>query len=220
MMAGLFLSFLLPSYRPLPRTGLTGNGAAWTGIRRLLGRRDLLAPYATVFAQYFSLGGVVTLLPLYIKNQGMGAFQTGMAMAAFSVMFIVTQVPVGKKGTRIGRMSLAVPGIILGIAALLCLPAVSSFSLIALCLGVYGIAHGLMFPSISTMVAEGTSLEERGMGTGIFHALLTGGVAVGAPVMGWFGGMVGLDWGLAASATMLAVALVMVLATTGVQRQR
>ena len=70
-----------------------------------------------------------------------------------------------------------------------------------------GIAYGTLFPSISALVADQTLPEERGMATGIFHALLTAGVAIGAPIMGWVGGITGVELGLALSASILVLAL-------------
>ena len=49
------------------------------------------------------------------------------------------------------------------------------------------------------------------MATGIFHALLTAGVAIGAPTIGWLGGMVGVEMGLALSSGIMVLALVVVL---------
>jgi predicted MFS family arabinose efflux permease len=72
---------------------------------------------------------------------------------------------------------------------------------------VYGAAFGAIFPSISAMVAENTSEFERGMATGIFHALLTAGVAVGALTAGWAGDSLGVKAGLLTSPTMMVVAL-------------
>ncbi len=211
LVVGTVLAFFLPS-RSTPAVSVSSGSKTWPQISGLLKRRTLIGPYATVFAQYFSLGGVVTLLPLYVRGLGLEAVNTGMSMAAFSVMFLLVQIPIGRRRTGINKSLLTVIGLLLGMAALLLLPFAGAFAFIALCLALYGIAHGLMFPSISAMVAENTAPEERGLGTGIFHALLTGGVAAGAPVMGWIGGYIGLAWGLAASSGILLMALgVMVL---------
>jgi predicted MFS family arabinose efflux permease len=61
------------------------------------------------------------------------------------------------------------------------------------------------------MVADYTSPWERGMATGIFHALLTAGVAIGAPVMGWVGGVLGVQIGLLLSAGIMVLSLAVAL---------
>jgi MFS family permease len=75
-------------------------------------------------------------------------------------------------------------------------------------MALYGMAYGLLFPSISALIADHTIPEERGMATGLFHALLTAGIAIGAPIMGWIGEIMGVELGLALSAIILVLALV------------
>jgi predicted MFS family arabinose efflux permease len=58
------------------------------------------------------------------------------------------------------------------------------------------------------LIADHTIPEERGVATGLFHALLTAGVAIGAPIMGWIGEIMGVELGLALSAIILVLALV------------
>ncbi|GAI90458.1 unnamed protein product, partial [marine sediment metagenome] len=90
-------------------------------------------------------------------------------------------------------------------------PSVAAFPLLAVATALYGAAYGILFPSISALVADHTAPEERGLATGIFHALLTAGVAIGAPVMGWVGGMVGIKLGLVLSSVIMVLALVIAL---------
>ena len=69
----------------------------------------------------------------------------------------------------------------------------------------------IRIPSISALVADHTVPEERGIATGIFHALLTAGVAIGAPIVGCLGETTGVELGLALSASILVLALVVAL---------
>jgi MFS family permease len=87
----------------------------------------------------------------------------------------------------------------------------ATFPLLAAVMALYGIGYGILFPSISALVADHTIPEERGMATGMFHALLTAGVATGAPIIGWVGGMVGVELGLVLSASILVLALIIAL---------
>ena len=80
-------------------------------------------------------------------------------------------------------------------------------------MALYGMAYGLLFPSVSALIADHTTPAERGLATGLFHALLTAGVAVGAPIMGWIGEIMGVGPGLALSASILVLALVATLRT-------
>ncbi len=81
----------------------------------------------------------------------------------------------------------------------------------------FGIAYGLFFPSISALVAENSDINERGIATGLFHACLTGGAAIGAPVIGWVAEALGNETALRLSAIFMVVALV--LAATNMKKK-
>jgi MFS family permease len=209
---GALLSLLLPRRRrPDMDVPVTAAGGGWQKATALLRKRGLISPYCAVFAQYFSFGGVVTLLPLYVKDLGMEAFHVGIMLAAFAVMFIVLQVPMGTLSDRMGRLGLTAVGLALGVVAVMLMPAVSAFPLLMVVMAVYGAAYGVIFPSISAGVIDQIALEERGLATGVFHALLTAGVAIGAPVMGWVGGLLGVRLGLIISAGALVLAFIVTL---------
>ena len=134
-------------------------------------------------------------------------------LAAFAVMFIIIQLPVGSLSDRVGRLTPTAAGLVLGAVALVLMPSVAAFPWLITVMALYGIAYGMIFPSISAMVADHTAPEERGIATGIFHALLTVGVAIGAPVMGWAGGVVGVSRGLMLSGGIMVLALIVALST-------
>ena len=204
----------------MPRSAGTYSAEVKTSFKQQLGkiaslfqRRGLSASYCSIFAQYFAFGGVVTLLPLYVKSLGMEAFHVGMLLAIFCVIFILLQYPSGVISDRVGRWIPTTLGLSLGIISLIVLPNVGTFAILAIIMVLYGMAYAILFPSIAALVADYTSFEERGMATGIFHALITVGVALGAPIMGWVGESVGVESGLALSSSIIAVALVIILAT-------
>jgi MFS family permease len=210
--AGACLGLLLPGSRHRDyNTPVVSAGADWRQAGKLFTRKSLIGPYSAVFAQYFSFGGVVTLLPLHIKDHGMEAFHVGIMLAAFAVMFIILQIPAGSLSDRTNRLNLTAAGLVLGIISLVLMPATTTFALLLIIMALYGMAYGIIFPSISAVVADSTSMEERGFATGIFHALLTAGVAVGAPVMGWIGSALGEQTGLLLNGVVMAAALVITL---------
>jgi len=209
LIIGTALSLLLPAKRRggIPR--MSQGGLSKAG--ELLKRRGLIVAYCAIFAQYFSFGGVVTLLPIYVKGLGMAAFHVGMLLAVFAVMFILVQFPSGTLSDRIGRLPPTTLGLGLSIVSLVLMPSVVDFPLLAVAMGLYGTAYGILFPSISALIADHSIPEGRGMATGIFHALLTAGVAIGAPVMGWLGGLLGVKLGLALSSITTVLALLIAL---------
>ena len=209
---GAIISLLLPaggikSIRKLEDS----PGKDFQKVKDLLKRKGLVISYCSIFAHYFTFGGVVTLLPLYMRNLGMEALHVGILMATFSAAFIIVQFPAGTMSDRVGRIVPVVSALILSMVAVVVLPLVANLSLLIPVMAIYGFAYGMLFPAISALIADNTKVEERGMATGIFHALLTAGVAIGAPVMGWVGGMLGVQVGIAASAGIMLLALVFVM---------
>ncbi len=135
----------------------------------------------------------------------------GILLPIFAVMFVIAQFPSGALSDRIGRLIPTTIGLSIGIVSLIVLPTMGTFPTLAAVMALYGIAYGVLFPSISAIVVDNTIPEERGTATGIFHALLTAGVATGAPIIGWVGEMVGVELGLALSAAIMFLALAIAL---------
>jgi MFS family permease len=208
--AGMLVSLALPGGSGLPG-GTQVRGGAIERIRALLTARQLAPAYAAMFAQYFTFGGVVTLLPAHVEKLGMGAFEVGMLLATFSAVFVFTQLPGGVISDSAGRRSPMLVGLACIMSSLLALPRMGSFGLLAAAMAVYGLGYGLLFPSASALVADGVEVGERGLAMGLFHALLTAGVAVGAPLTGLVAGHWGLAAGLLITPVPVAVAFVLCL---------
>jgi MFS family permease len=177
----------------------------------LIKRGKLSISYTSIFAQYFSFGGVVALLPLYVATLGMEVFHVGMLLAIFSLMFIIVQFLGGKASDRRGRLKPAAIGLSLGIIALILIPLSQNFPVLAIVMALYGIGYGVLFPSVSALVVDYAVPEEYGIATGLFHALITVGVAVGAPIIGWIASFTGVRIGLAIIFVIFIPALVITL---------
>ena len=212
--AGVVLGLLLPGSRVqnIPAAGVPFSHTLHQ-VKTLLFRKGLSVSYCSIFAQYFTFGGVVTLLPIHLDNLGMEAYHVGILLATFSVMFILTQFPGGFISDKAGRFIPVISGLILGMISLVALPLVEVQPLLIAAMALYGIAYGLLFPSISALIADNSSQEERGLATGIFHSLLTAGVAIGAPVIGWLGEWFGVQPGLIVIPSVMLLALVVTLFT-------
>ncbi len=210
LVVGTMLSLLLPGAKK-SIAAKTSLGEGFAKAKDLLKRRGLTISYCSIFAQYFAFGGVVTLLPLYIKSLRMEVFHVGMLLAIFAIMFIILQFPSGSVSDKAGRLIPTASGLSLGIVALVILPSVGIFPMLAGVMALYGAAYGILFPSISALITDHTRPKERGMATGIFHALLTAGVAIGAPIMGWIGEAYGVKLGLVLCPGVMVLALVIVL---------
>ena len=213
---GAILGTRLPGRRrPVPGSTIGASETLPAGglakARELLRRRGLIVAYVAIFAQYFAFGGLVALLPFYKESLGMTPFHMAMMLTAFSALFIIVQLPGSALADRKGRRLPTIAGLSLGIVSLLILPSQTTFPLLMAVMALYGVGYGLLFPSISALVVDHSSPEERGLATGIFHALLTAGVAVGGPVVGGVGSLFGARLGLLVTPAAMLRALVLAL---------
>jgi MFS family permease len=208
LLLGMLLATMMPKVKAPAAAVKTSLSQDLKKIGGLVRRRGLVTSYCSIFAQYFAFGGVVTLLPLYVKGLGMEVLHVGMLLAVFAVMFVILQFPAGSLADRVGRRIPITSGLGFCMVSLALMPALGTFALLAVIMALYGAAYALLFPSISALVADHTTPEERGRATGIFHALLTAGVAIGAPVMGWVAQLVGIELGLALCSVAAALALI------------
>jgi MFS family permease len=213
LLIGAFLVFMMPRAKHAPGTRANIPSDEATKIGSLFRRRALISPYCSIFALYFAFGGIVTLLPLHVSSLEMEALHFGMLLSIFTIVFILVQYPSGHLSDRVGRKIPTLSGLCLTAISLIMLSRMDTFITLAISMVLYGAAYALVFPSISALLVDHTSLEERGRATGIFHALLTAGVATGAPVMGWAATFTGITLGLALSSSAVILALLVVLLT-------
>ncbi|MDY6918565.1 MAG: MFS transporter [Chloroflexota bacterium] len=215
LLAAALVSMLMPGMKKPVVAAKTSMAHDLRRMVGLLRRRGLVTSYWSIFTQYFAFGAVVTLLPLYVKSLGLEALHVGLLLGIFAVTFFVLQFPSGTLSDRVGRRLPITSGLGLCVVALVAMPAFGTLAVLGLVMALYGAAYALIFPSISALVAEHTSSEERGSATGIFHALLTVGVAIGAPVMGAVAQYAGIRLGLALCSSVAALALLIAWADLG-----
>ncbi len=188
-------SALKPRAAPAPNTLTWRNPGLWSA-------------YGAAFAITVGIGVLVTHLPLLMEHQGETAARTGYTFAIYAlVAMIVMASPVSRSGDRFGRFGPLILGL-LGIAAgLAVLGASQGYAAIAAGMAVFGLGYGLVFPAATALVIGATGAERRGMAFGIFYAVYSLGVVVGASGSGRLsdldGDMVGLPF-LASAAVVIA----------------
>lgn len=209
----LFISIVLACFLPGRNGAESGvyHRYSLKGLKLLLGEEKLIIAYITVWAQYFAFGGIVALLPLYINVLGLAPYHVGILLACFSVAFILVQILGGRAESYSKQLKFVLAGIALAVAGIALLPLSGILWVMLLMMLLYGVGFGLIFPSISSMVVDVMDSSAHGIRTGIFHALVTTGVAVGAPVMGWIASVTGLKIGISMSCMPLLVALLILI---------
>lgn len=172
-----------------PSASRPSEGAAEP--RPSLWRSPLLwSAYAAQFAITIGVGVLVTHLPLVLENQGESAARSGVSFAVYAlVSMLVMASPVGGASDRIGRFIPLVVGL-LGVSAGLAIVGLSAgYGGIVAGMAVFGLGYGLVFPAATALVTESTGAARRGRAFGVFYAVYSLGVAIGAAGSGRLAGV-------------------------------
>jgi MFS family permease len=191
LLAGAVAALLLPTQREQRERAGEDRAGVLDGIKALLRRPPVVACYASAFSLWFVFGGLSVLLPLHMEALGLTAFHFSMVLVAMTGAFVLLQYPLGRSSDRIGRKLPSFIGLLLLSAGIWLMPVLTDFRALLAAGALSGIGMGSVFPSVSAWLSDNTDESERGLATGVFHALITGSVAVGAPVMGVLGRWLG-----------------------------
>ncbi len=146
----------------------------------------LLRVFWAVLVMTFGIGVLINYLPVLVEEMGGSARTSGIAFATFSL--VATALMASPLHRIMDARSRAIT-VACGLAFL----AVSSLMLAAMGVAaaalfpsmvVFGLGFGLLFPSLTSSVAEQAGSSQRGTAFGIFYAIYSLGVFVGAVVSG------------------------------------
>ena len=173
----------------------------------------LWSAYGAAFAITVGIGALVTHLPLLLEQQGETAARTGYTFAIYAlVAMVVMASPISRSGDRFGRFGPLILGLLAIAAGLAVLGVLTGYAAIAAGMAVFGLGYGLVFPAATALVIGATGADRRGMAFGIFYAVYSLGVVVGAAGSGRLaeldGDLAGLPFLAAAALVIAAVPIV------------
>lgn len=141
--------------------------------------------YLGSFSLMFSVGILTLVLPLKVKELGMGSASTGMLMSTYGLAAIVFfLLPTNQLSDRLGRIKPMVYGILMISSALLLLSQVQRLPFLLGAMTLYGAGFAILFPAMNSLVVDETTTEERGRAFGLFYAFFSLGVVVGPLTVG------------------------------------
>ena len=181
--AGLVLGFVIAVRIAEPPLA-PAKTMPWRRLLSYARRPSPAAGYAAIFSLYFVLGAFVALVPLHLQEElGYGALAVGLSFTAFAVLSLLLHYPAGMLADRYGPATPATIGLVAVALAMAWIPLLRDLTTLLVLMALFGVGHGFVFPSASSLVSRGADPEQHGLVTGLFYALLVAGVAVGAPVM-------------------------------------
>jgi MFS family permease len=128
---------------------------------------------------------------VYAPERGLANF--GLFFSVYAVSTLFSRVLAGKLSDRVGRRQVALPCMGLVAGAILLLPLLSSFWLLALVGVCFGLGFGAFMPTLNALVVDDTPPQHRGSVLGFFTSFMDVGITTGAVVLG----LVGEQWGYA-----------------------
>ncbi|MFQ6128807.1 MAG: MFS transporter [Thermoplasmata archaeon] len=180
-------------------------------ILDILKRKLGLTSYSSIFCLYFVMGAFTVLVPLFMRDFGMTEIHVAISFTTFAFLSMMVHYPSGWLSDRIGAKVPAIAGLLTIALSMLLLPFFHSLLSLLPLMALFGIGHGLVFPSASTMIVQSTSADERGLASGVFYALLVAGVAVGAPIAAFLASIFSIEVGIWAAAFACVIGFCMVL---------
>ena len=182
----------------------------------------LWSAYGAAFAITVGIGALVTHLPLLLQDQGETAARTGYTFAIYAlVAMLVMASPISRSGDRFGRFGPLILGLLAIAAGLSVLGVLTGYAAIAAGMAVFGLGYGLVFPAATALVIGATGADRRGMAFGIFYAVYSLGVVVGASGSGRLAeleaNLAGLPFLAAAAVVIAAVPIVVAMRRTARQ---
>src|SRR2546428_1267616 len=148
--------------------------------------RGAVGGYAAIFALYFLLGALIVLAPLEFSGGAIAltASTFAIALLVFALVSVAGHYPSGVLSDRLRPHVPCIGGLVAVSAAMALLPSATSFPALLGLMVLFGLGHGLIFPSSSTLATRHARREYLGLATGVYFALLVSGVALGAPLAG------------------------------------
>ena len=184
----------------------------WSGLIR-----QEIGPFATILAFAIALGIFVTHVPERLEFLGIPASVRGAAFSTYGILAALVMIsPLPSRFLRRAGLQASAAGLSLISIGLLVASAVRSVSpasleqLTLIGAAIFGIGFGLLFPTVAAEAARRSPPGMRGRAFGVFYALYSLGVVLGALASGWLTEFVGRasGWPLVAGAAVAALACV------------
>jgi len=180
---GLAVLFFLQNPEPRNRVHLAEYlRQTWRYIRKPRTVAMLLASATTFIILY---GTFLTYFPVYVSDRFQGSpLVIGVLMSALSVSTALTASLLGRISRIFPRIVLIRFSFLLFALALVIFVFIPSLWLLLIPGTIFGMAHGVNFPSIQTVMAESAPLEYRGAFMSVYGMVLRMGQTLGPLLMG------------------------------------
>lgn len=165
------------------------------------------------FALMVSNGTLAFALPLNVEAMGLTTQSTGMLLSTFGIVaLIVFLTPINQIYDRIKPIYLIIVGLSLIGVSLVSLSFITSFVGSFISMIVYGLGFAFIFPSMNRIVADVSTVVDRGKAYGVFYAFFSLGAVAGSSISGAVAQSVGLPFIVGAGIMLVTVIVLSLIA--------
>ncbi|MCS7125035.1 MAG: MFS transporter [Candidatus Bathyarchaeota archaeon] len=157
---------------------------------KLLLRYTQLFPLCfAVFVSMLGFGLVMPLLPIYARSFGATGIQLGLLTTSFAITRAVTTYPGGWLADKSGRKKPVTAGLLMYSVVMVLYGFTEDVNQLILLRALQGVASGIVWPIINTMVVDIVPPEDRGKALGLYEMMWFLGMAVGPGLGGVLAGL-------------------------------
>jgi MFS family permease len=172
---------------PPPVEGTAGREGSWSYLRDAatsLPARDALLVYGATFGGFvLFFGGVLTAVPFLLEGTyGLASGRVGALVTGATMPAAVVAVLNGRFARHVSNLGLVAAGFVGYAAGLVGVWAATSATGVLLTLGVFGVGHGLVLPSVASALSALAGPEFRGGVMSLRTSVVLGAQAVGPPL--------------------------------------
>jgi MFS family permease len=162
-------------------------------------------PLILVLGMAFATGSIISFVPLYGRSQGVS--NPGFFFTIYALVMLLSRPVSGRLSDRIGRIEVAVPGMVLISTGLGLLAFSGQWWSLCLSAATLGIGVGAAMPALMALMIDMVGPNERGGAMSTYGIGMDVGIGIGSVVQGMvveFYGF-GAAFGLTAVLTLVAV---------------
>jgi len=142
-----------------------------------------------VFVSMLGFGLVMPLLPIYARNFGATGVQLGFLTASFALTRVVSTLPGGWFSDRMGRKKPIAAGLLMYSVVMALYGFSQDVNQLILLRSLQGVASGIVWPVISTMVVDIALPKDRAKALGFYETMHFLGMIVGPALGGILAGV-------------------------------
>ncbi len=158
-----------------------GRADSWS-IRAIIRQRAIWVSSLTLFSGATVYGAMVTFLPVYAPERGLG--NVGIFFTVSAASTLVSRVGAGKASDRVGRPKVIIPFMGLLAVAIFLLPFLHSIYMLVIIGICFGLSFGTYMPTLNALVVDEAPPRDRGTAVALFTASFDLGITAGSIFLG------------------------------------